>query len=252
MNISVRASVPLLAAALITLSACGSDVAAQPSPASATEAASTPPAAPSTPAASPATTPPATSAAPATVEVTLTEQELAVQYLNSRERDLMYRTNVAPAMVRIAEALSNGELGETYQYDELSNQRQTGYTGWGGIATTTETGPSAYAWVYYNQDGSIDYGRGIRGISLYPGGNTPGIQIDEQNPDLFTFRWGVLLETPEGGPARMTGYSSIGAPPADESVYDLPESLEELQQLDRDAITALNQSMQITFGPDWN
>lgn len=179
------------------------------------------------------------------------DQQFGLEYLQSSNRQLMYE-NIAPqAAVRIAQALENGELGEVYRYDEWKQDKAEGYTGWGGIATVKGNQPEAYAWVFYNPDGSIDYTKGVTGFSITPKGGHE-VQI-EQNGENDA-KWNGYLRSTEVPLTHVITTSYLGhteQPQVEGSPFIYPLNLNELQELDSQAIQRLEANMAAVFGPDW-
>ncbi len=174
----------------------------------------------------------------------LREEEVAAKaYLNSSDRIQMFKHNFEPAALRIAKGLESGGFGPTDKYNNLKLPLK-GEVGWGGIASLKGAITSAYAWVWFDATGKIDYGRGIKGASINDGTPNGNVQIETEGVEA---PYQILLKQPDGTHVTLVHFSADTS----NSGYVYPQSTTELIQLDRMAIGRLNANMAKAFGPNW-
>jgi len=171
------------------------------------------------------------------------EEREALRYMRSPERVAMFESDFKKAGVLIAKGLDAGKFAPvTYRYDDWKKDRRRGYTGWGGISTPDN---SAYAWVYWLRNGGISYTKmGVTGFSISYG--TTHLQIEQLDNGDGPYR---VYFNEGGDTTRISSVYFGGAGGADGFVYT--QDLTELQELDEDAVAALNTLMIRNFGVNW-
>jgi hypothetical protein len=182
--------------------------------------------------------------------------ETGMQYLRSEERDAHFDvafTNTAELLVR---GMEKGKLGNIVRYDDYARPVADDYTGWGLLNTADGAETMAFAWLYY-KDGRalIDSNHPVLGAGITP---SEGLSVDigrniqecgtnqEECTSLPTwFPWVVQLQSEEFPTmVRVSDPDFIGQGtyPGNDAVV-LSVTLEELRQLDIDALTTFEQEV---------
>ncbi len=178
------------------------------------------------------------------------DQDLALQYLKSPNRDLRYKAVFDKAAELVARGLLSGKFGPTTKYDSWKTPMAKSYTGEGGVATIDDAKLSAYAWGIFKADGSLDFKRPIQGFLIRPSG---GLQVQiERNGRNHP--WSAYLDVDKtGSRSRTISVTSIGETrDSSEELFVYPRTLDELIQLDQDILDTLQRNMTEVFGPNWN
>lgn len=173
------------------------------------------------------------------------------EYIHSSERNELYDAYFTPASVKIAQALEAGEFGPTDKYNE-HKLPWSGDVGWGGITTKDDAPASAnkaYAWVWFEQDGSIDYARGVLGASITSTNLNLTIQIEapraSDTPGMDFYR-GYL--TADDVPTRVAFVPTRDdLDPTSKKPYETSH----LRRDDAKILAMLDGFMSSKFGKDW-
>jgi hypothetical protein len=190
--------------------------------------------------------PPATTVQPS---VNSDDQKELTEYLNNPERKELYRANFTPAALRVAIELNKGTFGPVQRYNSYKLPLK-GEVGWGGIGTVDGANVVAYAGVWFEANGGIDFKKGVQWMILDPGEDALGINID--SPYGNNKIWYSFLDTTvdSTGPVRVTTTSPYEA--GTETDYEMANTVEKSTDLDRDVILALRDDMDMLFGAGWN
>ena len=171
------------------------------------------------------------------------EEQSALRYLRSPERIARFEADFRQASVLIAKGLDAGKSAPvTKRYDDWKQDRNSGYSGWGGISTLNN---DYYAWVWWNPNGSINYTQmGVTGFSVTGG----GIHLQIEQLDGGQGPYHIFLDEGVGFTRVSSTHFSTGSVVED---YRYPRNLSELAWLDDDALAALNYTMILNFGVNW-
>jgi len=231
-NRSVAAALASAAAAAIMATACSTQQNPAPAPTvTVTETVTAPAAAPQP-----------------TTDTAQTVQQ-ALSYLQNPSRAAQFESVVSKAGPIIAKALMSGLFGKVDKYDEYKTPLQPGYVGWGGIMATNRT---AFAWVYWN-NGSIEYQKGITGISITDVTGDPASNVTIYAPDPATMPYwseGLALSKNLTETADTTAIQDPQVNNPDSGFMSAP-TLDELKQLDTNALNRLQVNMRSRFGNTW-
>lgn len=191
------------------------------------------------------------------------ESGYKLKYAATHNRQVLFRDYEIAKYV-VARKLEAGFFGQPRRYNEYKVDYKPGMFGWGGINFNAIGGgnmnkPSAYAWVWFRKDGSIDYSRGVTSMSIDAGPKYKGVMISDQldviNPTSAQkkLKYQVALDQfgARRGNVRDTCVSPSSICLEDGGGFNYTGDLNEMTQLDQDAIKELNRSMTALFGPNW-
>lgn len=186
-----------------------------------------------------------------------------LKYAASHNRQVLFRDYEIAKYV-VARKLEAGFFGQPRRYNEYKVDYKPGMFGWGGVNFNAIGGgnmnkPSAYAWVWFRKDGSIDYSRGVTSMSIDAGPKYKGVMIFDQldvfdpTPAQKKLKYQVALDQfgSRRGDIRDTCVSPSSICLEDGDGFNYTGDLNEMTQLDEDAIKELNRSMTALFGPNW-
>jgi hypothetical protein len=184
------------------------------------------------------------------------DQELRLQWANDPNRAVLFR-DYGKAGTLVARALADGKFGPVIKYNEWGSDLVPGQTGWGGIAANTggsaDPGrPSAFAWVYFRADGSIDWSKEVDDFSIDMGPSYIGLQHflrelgDDDTPhrlsvDALPDRSDLTIYVPCFTDCR--GRSTAGLVEVSNPVM--------LVAVETDAAKTLDANMTAMFGAGW-
>lgn len=169
-----------------------------------------------------------------------TDEEQAMAYLQSYERNRAYNDVVPIAGRAIAQALDNGDFGAVKQYNDLKEPLSANYVGEGGISTKDN---SVFAWVWWNK-GKIDYSKPINQLSITRGDN---LTLSAFGPQKYQPYWDVsTIDSDElltvMDPEFVHGSST--------TEVDWTESVDEVDKLDKLVYNQLIEEMDRQL-PSW-
>lgn len=127
------------------------------------------------------------------------------------------------AGITVARALIGGAFGPTEKYNGAKTEWNPGQSGWGAIyanvgLNSTPNKPGAFAEVYWNTDGSVDWSRGVQGFSIDMGVRHFGIMyFPFEGYDSGTRHHVVLDQEPNSSDVRsitcfeycLSGYAGL-------------------------------------------
>jgi hypothetical protein len=181
----------------------------------------------------------------------------ALAYLHSSTRVGRFNQAVPTAGILIAKALVAGRFGPVDRYDADKKPLQPGYVGDGGIMAKDRT---AFAWVYWKADGSIDYTKPITQISIRNDNAVPATEVSMFGPqgdpatDTDSSYWKVYkaIGTRTEVTATLNIISPAPSSTKENSKFYYPYSLRELRDLDDQGFDQLEANMTSLFGPNWD
>lgn len=186
-----------------------------------------------------------------------------LKYAASHNRLVLFQDYEVAKFI-VARQLEAGFFGKPQRYNSDKVTWKPGMFGWGGITVNTKGGgdkskPAAYAWVWFRDDGSIDYSRGVTSMLVDAGPKYKRVMIFDQldiispTPAQKKLKYQVALDQfgDRFGNVRITCVDGSSICMDDGDGMNYTGVSNEMTQLDEDAIKELNRSMTALFGSNW-
>ena len=206
----------------------------------------------------PAPTPTAspTPTVPESTTVTELNRGLRMEWVSDPNRKVLFQ-DFPKASVIVAKALLDGKFGTAYRYNEWKTDWVHGQTGWGGISANyggdaTSDKPGAFAWVYWNADGSVDWSKGVPDFGIDMGPKYFGLLYYSTDGFDENVKHSVSLDaaTDNRDSVYVTCFNDCF--PSDENGMMFTRDPSTLVRVETDAMKALNANMSaLTKNANW-
>lgn len=205
-----------------------------------------------------------TSTSPLDIEMDKLDEKGKVEYAKSANRAVIF-SDYNIAKVVVARALQNGKFGIPHRYNDMKTQWLPGQTGWGGIELNGNGGdnmnkPGLYASVWLNHDGSINFKKGVTGMSVDAGPNDKGVLIFDSMYGAYPEALPYDVSLDQSGASRGKLWISCidDQEPYDyckskvgNSTFRLTPDSTDMANLDMAARSVLDLNMRKLFGANW-
>lgn len=193
---------------------------------------------------------------PESTAVTEGNRGWRMNWVSDPNRKVLFQ-DYPKASVIVAKALINGQFGPTHKYNEWKTDWIPGQVGWGGISANaggdaTFDKPGAFAWVYWNADGSVDWSKGVPDFSIDMGPEYIGVMYFSHDIWDENIKHAVSLDAAadNGDSSYVTCFNDCS--PSDTNGMMFTRDASILVRVETDAMKALNANMSaLTKNPNW-